>query len=64
MREAVKPIMTRCVTCKKLERKAFSIPRTASLYIGQVSDYPSFTNTGVDFAGPLFDTDQVEKKGD
>ncbi len=58
-REAVKRIVRRCVVCKKLEGMSFNTPRTAPLPPSRVCDAPPFTNTGVDFAGPLFVTNRA-----
>lgn len=53
-RETVKRVLKRCVICKKIEGKAYQSPREPSLPSSRVSDAPPFTNTGIDFAGPLF----------
>ena len=54
-RQAVKQVLKRCVTCRRLEGLPYSsyeivpdLPRV------RVSEDPPFTHTGVDFAGPLF----------
>ena len=61
-REAVKRMVRRCVICKKFEGKAFNTPKVAPLPASRVSDSPPFTNTGVDFAGPLFVTDRSQNE--
>ena len=53
-REAVKQKLRKCVVCKKYEGRPYSIPLTSVLPTDRVADAPPFTNTGVDFAGPLY----------
>ena len=53
-RETVKRVLKRCVVCKKIEGKVIQSPREPSLPSCRVSEEPPFTNTGIDFAGPLF----------
>ena len=53
-RETVKRVIKKCVVCKKIEGKVLQSPREPSLPSCRVSDEPPFTNTGIDFAGPLF----------
>ena len=53
-RETVKRVLRRCVTCKKIEGKAFQSPREPALPSSRVNDEPPFSNTSIDFAGPLF----------
>ena len=53
-REAVKQKLRKCVVCKKYEGRPYSIPLTSVLPTDRVADVPPFTNTGVDFAGPLY----------
>ena len=55
-------MVRRCVICKKFEGKAFNTPKVAPLPASRVSDSPPFTNTGVDFAGPLFVTDRSQNE--
>ena len=53
-RQLVRKILHECVTCKKVEGKAFNTPRAADLPDNRVSDVAAFTHIGVDFAGPLY----------
>ena len=53
-REAVKQKLRKCVVCKRHEGRPYSIPMTAPLPQDRVMEVPPFTNTGVDFAGPLY----------
>ena len=53
-RQAVKRVLKRCVTCRKLEGLAYSSYNSPDLPSFRVSDDPPFTHTGVDFAGPLY----------
>ena len=55
-REAVKRVTRRCVVCKRHEGKSFPTPPMPDLPTNRVDDSPPFTNTGVDFAGPLYVT--------
>ena len=50
----VKKILKPCFRCRYLDGKSFNAPATAALPDFQVSEAPSFSTTGVDFAGPLF----------
>ena len=55
-------MVRRCVICKKMEGEAFNTPKVAPLPPSRVSDSPPFTNTRVDFAGPLFVTDRSQNE--
>ena len=59
-RECVKGVVRRCVKCKKFEAKPFPTPKEAVLPPSRVSEDPPFTNTGIDFAGPLYATNNQE----
>ena len=52
-RQAVKRVLRKCVTCKRLEGKPYPTPKTPHLPPWRTSDDPPFSYTGVDFAGPL-----------
>ena len=53
-RDAVKQKLRKCVVCKRHEGRPYSIPMTTPLPQDRVMEVPPFTNTGVDFAGPLY----------
>ena len=59
-RETVKRVLRRCVLCKRMEGMSYATPREPSLPSSRVSDEAPFTNTGVDFAGPLLITDNEQ----
>lgn len=60
-REAVKRVVTKCVTCKKFEGKTFATPKEPPLPSSRVSDEPPFSNAGIDFASPLYTSDNGSK---
>lgn len=53
-RQAVKRVLKRWVTCRKLEGLPYSSYNSPDLPSFWVSDDPPFTHTGLDFAGPLY----------
>ena len=53
-RQAVKRIIRKCVTCKRMDGVAYPVVRPPDLPTTRVSDDPPFSHTGVDFAGPLY----------
>ena len=57
--QTVKKIVRRCIRCRKVEGKHFSLPQQPDQPEQRVSDDPPFTHTGIDFAGPLY----TSKKG-
>ena len=63
-RQTVKNIVRRCVRCRKVEGKHFSLPQQPSLPEERVSDDPPFTHTGVDFAGPLYTSEKSANEED
>jgi len=52
--QAVKDVLSKCVTCKKMLRRACSTQSTLPLPSFRVSDDLAFSKVGVDFAGPLY----------
>ena len=66
-REWVKGVIRKCIVCKKLEGFPFQTVFSTDLPKMRVDDKPPFTNTGLDFAGPLivsnkFDASIEEKR--
>ncbi|XP_032219971.2 uncharacterized protein LOC116603094 [Nematostella vectensis] len=53
-RQVVKKIVHRCVTCKKLEGRAYATPPVADLPGFRVTQAEPFSKVGVDFAGRLY----------
>ena len=64
-RSLVRKLIYRCVICRRIEGKPYTIPPAPALPDFRVSESPPFTYTGLDFAGPLIvrpSTDSVSKK--
>ena len=61
-RESVKGVVRRCVTYKRLEAKPFASAKAPVLPSSRVSEEPPFTNTGIDFAGPLYAATKQESE--
>ena len=55
--EAVKQFTRKCVICRQYEGLSYKSNPTVNLPSERVSEDPSFTHVGLDFAGPLFITD-------
>ena len=53
-RRLLKDFIARCVPCRRLKAKPYQSPPTVSLPELRLSQLPPFTNTGTDFAGPVF----------
>ena len=58
-RNLVKSIIHKCVICRRFDGKPFQGPPAPPLPAFRVSEAPPFTNTAVDFAGPLY----IQNKG-
>ncbi|XP_015750618.1 PREDICTED: uncharacterized protein LOC107330533 [Acropora digitifera] len=58
-RQTVKKSVRRCVRCRRVEGKHFSLPQQPDLPDERVSDNPPFTHTGIDFVGPRY----ISEKG-
>ena len=63
-RQAVKDVLSKCVTCKKLQGRAYSSPPTPPLPAFRVSEEMAFSKVGVDFAGPLYVKNIYLSKGE
>ena len=53
-RQAMKKILTTCVTCKRIQGKSYGNAATADLPAYRVQEIKAFSVVGVDFAGPLY----------
>ena len=53
-RQVVKTVVRSCVICRKLEGLPYSSQPSPDLPACRVSDNPSFSHTGLDFAGPVY----------
>ena len=60
-REIVKKLIRKCVTCKRLEGVFYNPIPSQNLPHIRVEDGPPFSNTCIDFAGPLFVTNKQSK---
>ena len=56
--------MRRCVRCRRVEGKHFSLPQQPDLPDERVSDDPPFTPTGIDFAGTLYTSEKGANEED
>ena len=63
-RQTVKKSVRRCVRCRRVEGKHFSLPQQPDLPDERVSDAPSFTHTGIDLAGPRYTSEKGANKED
>ena len=63
-RQAVKDVLSKCVTCKKLQGRTYSSPPTPPLLAFRVSEEMAFSKLGVDFAGPLYVKNIYSSKGE
>ena len=61
-RRMVKSIINQCVVCRRLTAKPFKSPGPPPLPPLRLSDMPPFTNTGVDYFGPLYCRERGCKK--
>ena len=64
VRQVVKDQHCKCITCKKIQGRAFSSPPPPPLPSFRVSDDLAFFKVGVDFAGPLHVRNIYQSKGD
>ena len=58
MRQTVRNVLRKCVTCRKITGKPYPAPQTPPLPKDRLREEPPFTVTGVDFTGAL----KVRKK--
>jgi hypothetical protein len=59
IRPFVKSLLSRCVTCKRVNGKSFRKPIPAPLQRDRLLEAPAFTISGVDFTGALYHTDHT-----
>ena len=50
----MKEIVSKCVLCKRKERKYYSTPAASPLHSYRIADDFGFTSVGIDHAGPVF----------
>ena len=60
-RQIIKEILRLCVVCKKLECLPYDSTLPPDLPACRVSDDPPFVHTGLDFAGPLYVQELVDR---
>ena len=60
-RQIVKGILRSCFVCKRLEGLPYNSPLPPDLPACRVSDDPPFAHTGLDFAGPLYVQELVDR---
>ena len=53
-RQAVKKVLTRCVTCKQIQGRSYGNAITAYLPAYRVQEIKVFSVVGVNFAGPFY----------
>jgi len=58
----VHQILRKCVLCKRFECQPYRPPKPPPLPLFRVNEAPSFTYSGVDFAGPLFTRGAIDVK--
>ena len=61
-RQFVRKSIHRCVTCRRMEGKAYSPPNPPPLPKYRVAEDHPFKHTGIDFTGPLYVQRHVEWK--
>ena len=54
IRQCVRKLLRRCVTCNKLMGKSFQAPDPPPLPKVRVTEYPPFSISGVDFTGAVY----------
>ena len=59
----VKQVLSKCTICKRSEGRPYTEPKTAALPSFRVQPAEPFSNTGVDFAGPLYVKENEKKQG-
>ena len=62
-RQVVRRVIARCSVCKRFEGQHYSVPPAAALPGFRLEEQFAFTNTGVDFCGPLFVKAGTNEKG-
>ena len=50
----MKKLVQKCVTCRKFQRRPYPAPITAELFEFRVTESQPFSETDVDFAGPIY----------
>ena len=63
-RQTVKNLLSKCIVCKKLQGKPYSLVPEPPLPNFRVSEDMAFSKIAVDFAGPLHVRNIYESKGE
>ena len=53
-RQAVKKVIRKCVTCKRIQGQSYEVPKASQLPEFRVKEKHAFSSVGIDFAGPLY----------
>ena len=62
VKRTVQDIVRRCIVCRRFTAMPFNPPGPPPLPPIRLSEMPPFTNTGVDYAGPLFCKERGRKE--
>ena len=53
-RQAVKKVIRKCVTCKRIQGQSYEVPKASQLPEFRVKEKHAFSSVGIDFARPLY----------